>query len=1222
VCDEHKKVLSDLVYYWGSEEDHSELRLRCSTTPEDDAVQATPSQAQSNANPSNTHNRGHGKEPQELPLDSSDRHAQGDKLGEIGEKMNDPSNTTNPTDSELQVGMFLMLANACRSDYQSSGILNSLEQAINAQHQALLLVEDRNLIKPGLLDALGISLSNRFERLGKLADLNEAIEYWTRAVNLTPDSRAARPGYLNNLGLSWWKRYHLLGDHEDLDRAIAYQTQVMQLAAEDHPDKPGFLNNLGNSWMSRFRLLGDTTDINKAITYQTQAVGLAPQGYPHKAVLLNNLGSSMFCRYARLGDSADLDKEIEFKSQAVQLTPEIHPNKPAFLSSLGHSLFHRYERLGNLVDLDKAIEYKSQAIQSTPQHHLNKPDWLNTLGRWEWCRFERAGRLTDVDKAIEHNMQAIRLTPETHKSRPQYLSDLGCSRMRRFERVGDLSDLDRAIEHQTQAIQLTPEGHKYRAEYLCNLGHSLRRRFERLDDLADVDKAIRLQQLAVHLIPEGQIDKHIALMNLGCSWSSRFQRLEQPADIDKAIEYQAEAVRLAPDNHPDKQMYLNSLGHSWARRSVILGEPAGLDKAIQCQTEAVQLTPEDHPDKPRNLNNLGNSFAYRYSKFGNLTDLDKDIEYHAHAVRLTPEGHRGKPDHLHNLGDALVRRFAQLGQRADLESARISFQRGAELVVTNPETQIKCARKWGDCALRLDISPLEACQRSFALIPHLVWVGMTIQDRYRTLTQISDFASQAASWAVSVQYYDLAIEWLEEGRSIVWNQILQLRTPFDDLAVADPGLASRFKGIASELEGAGLRTKALASGTSIESQLGLEHQAHHHRHLAAQWELLLAEARQLPGLNNFLRPRKIEELREAASTGPLVIINTHPSRCDALIIFPGHEDVVHIPLDRFSQTKAVECRAQMLSLIGHRGDGDKARGFKRYSKIVNPREQLRPLVVLWLDVVGPVLDALACTRKLPDHELPHITWCATGALSFLPLHAAGPYDGLSPNAFDLVVSSYTPTLSALLSRSTHTAETHAGVLAVGQANTPGLSRLPKTVEELEIVKKYTGTNPFQQLDGTQATIDATLSAMEAHCWVHLACHATQNRVNPSQSAFYLHDGELTLEAITKRAFKNKGLAFLSACQTATGDDELPDEATHLAAGMLMAGYPSVIATMWSIMDDDAPEITEEVYAELIQDENMDHTNAARALHKAVGKLREKVGLESVGRWAPFVHIGA
>lgn len=126
--------------------------------------------------------------------------------------------------------------------------------------------------------------------------------------------------------------------------------------------------------------------------------------------------------------------------------------------------------------------------------------------------------------------------------------------------------------------------------------------------------------------------------------------------------------------------------------------------------------------------------------------------------------------------------------------------------------------------------------------------------------------------------------------------------------------------------------------------------------------------------------------------------------------------------------------------------------------------------------------------------------------------------------------------------------------------------------------------------------------MEKYNWVHLACHPTQNKKDPAQSAFLLHDGNLSLANITQRSFKNKGLAFLSACQTATGDKQLPDEAVHLAAGMQMAGYPSVIGTMWSIRDEDVPEVARQVYAGLLKDGRMDASRAARALHEAVVKL--------------------
>lgn len=36
---------------------------------------------------------------------------------------------------------------------------------------------------------------------------------------------------------------------------------------------------------------------------------------------------------------------------------------------------------------------------------------------------------------------------------------------------------------------------------------------------------------------------------------------------------------------------------------------------------------------------------------------------------------------------------------------------------------------------------------------------------------------------------------------------------------------------------------------------------------------------------------------------------------------------------------------------------------------------------------------------------------------------------------------------------------------------------------------------------------------------------------------------------------------------------------------------------------------------------MNHRDAARALHEAVGKLREKVGEKAFERWAAFIHIG-
>lgn len=145
--------------------------------------------------------------------------------------------------------------------------------------------------------------------------------------------------------------------------------------------------------------------------------------------------------------------------------------------------------------------------------------------------------------------------------------------------------------------------------------------------------------------------------------------------------------------------------------------------------------------------------------------------------------------------------------------------------------------------------------------------------------------------------------------------------------------------------------------------------------------------------------------------------------------------------------------------------------------------------------------------------------------------------------------------------------------------------------------------------------------MEDYTWVHLACHAIQDIRDPTDSALFLADGKLSLAEIAQRSLKHGGLAFLSACQTAVGHRELPEEAIHLAAGMIMAGYTTVIGSMWSIKDKHAPLIAERVYAGLLEGGVPDSRRAAKALHEAVGYLRTEVGEDKYEDWAPFVHIG-
>ncbi|QRV90313.1 aromatic di-alanine and TPR containing protein [Ceratobasidium sp. AG-Ba] len=184
--------------------------------------------------------------------------------------------------------------------------------------------------------------------------------------------------------------------------------------------------------------------------------------------------------------------------------------------------------------------------------------------------------------------------------------------------------------------------------------------------------------------------------------------------------------------------------------------------------------------------------------------------------------------------------------------------------------------------------------------------------------KVRDLAAEAAAWAISADLYSLALEWLEQGRSVVWGQTLQLRMPVQDLALADPKLAQKLQDMACWLDTAG--STPTPQSYNIDSRTNSMSYTEHYHRLALEWDELLEQSRLLPGFHDFMRPLKWEELRRAAHDGPVVVINTHETQCDALIILPNVDDVMHVLLTGVSTKQLDELSKQALSLAGQRGN--------------------------------------------------------------------------------------------------------------------------------------------------------------------------------------------------------------------------------------------------------------------------------------------------------------
>ncbi|PVF92657.1 hypothetical protein CPB86DRAFT_801846 [Serendipita vermifera] len=974
----------------------------------------------------------------------------------------------------------------------------------------------------------------------------------------------------------------------------------------------------GKTAYDDFRWHGKLERLEQAISRYRTAIQVISEGDPRVPGILNSLGIFLQSRFEQLGCLDDINEAIERLQIAILLTPDDDPDKPSGLTNLGSALIRRFERLGTLDDLDKAVQHQEAAVHSTPDGDPKMSIRLNNLGTSLKARFERFGGLNDIGDAIVRLQRAVNITPDTDPAKPSRLSNLGGVLYARFLQSGDIADIDGAVAQMQLAASLTPDNNPSKSGRLSNLGSSLQVRFKRLGNIADLDNAILYQQQAINLRPDSHPNKSTSLNNLGNSLKIRFHQLENRADLDNAILRYQKAVTLTPVGHPAKAIWLNNIGGSLGERFNSFGNLDDINDAIVQLQMAVDLTPDKHPNKSTYLGNLGTYLRDKFIRLGNVTDLDNAIKNEEQALKLTPMSHSNRALRLSNLSTSLLYRFNQFHDLGDAKMAILHSSTAAMSPNGAPTSRFRAAELWIRLASRINHDSLLAAYGCVLdLMPLVAWLGLPIADRHHYLMQIGVMARDAASAAISAEQFDKALKWLEQGRSIVWTQILQLRTPVDQLREVDPELAGRLLRV-SRLLDHGSQPITFSDGKSSS----IEEEGRQYRALTVEWESIIKQIRSLPDFKDFLRPPHLSQLMDVAHSRPVVVFNIAKTRCDALALLPELDDVIHIPLPNITSDRVTELRDELKDHLYSSGIRMRnTRAAMKFSDYSGEEDCRRILAELWNSIVRPVLDALAFSPH--PAVLPRIWWCATGPLAFLPIHAAGLY---GPNSGDsqitnYVISSYAHTLSTLLDPPKSRITSSFNLLSVIQPSAPGASSILHTKQELECIRRHTTGRDHVVLEGEAGTKKQVMRGMQECNWLHLTCHGIQVPDEPTKSALLLEDGHLRLEEIIRLDLPHAEFGFLSACQTTTGDENLSEEAAHIAGGMLLAGYRSVVATMWSIQDELAPLVTDEFYRHIMREgERPDPRKAAEALHMSVQKLRQQPGVQLTD-WIPFVHLG-
>ncbi|KAG1738395.1 CHAT domain-containing protein [Suillus paluster] len=1151
--------------------------------------------------------------------------------------------------------------------YRHKGHVDDLTTAMAYYRGALELCPAESPSYAMVLMNVGIVLQHSFERDGDLQNLDAAIERFSAALTACPENHPTRSSLLANYAGALYMRFAQRGDTNDLEYSIALYTNSLANQPPTHLYRFSSLRSLGNALLTRFNVNGVPEDLDLAITHIASSMALCGPSHPEHIPVLMSLINCLIVRYKERGDINDLDAAVEHSEVAIQVCPRENTDYFRLLTHANNALSTRFSRRQDVGDLKRIIDCCNSALKDVPHHYaaqilaMDRADALllryfhegsmddleHTISCYQdmmqdlskdhpafsraliqlasalRARFEQNGKADDINCAIDHYRTASEACPPGHIDHSAAFSGLGNTLLLRYLIFSPLDDLDESIVHLTHIVEARASvtNHPEYPRGLANLAHAIFVRFQIQHNITDLDIAVNYLHLARD--HPNQSEGHIFSYHLATVLSTRYNERKDIDDLQESIKLFETALPMFSPHNPHGLHLRRNLARSLHKMYLERRMIDDLNAAIAHFEAYLTISPDDHIDLPLTLVWLAGCRHMRAVVDKDDDDFQNALVLLATASEKLPKGH-SQFFPIYSLYTIIYRDYHTLTKDTSwLEMAFQYHDLASSASGIRTWEQLTAALGWRtDADIFHHPSALEAYKTSMKLLDRHIMDTPTISGRYKAmlsgiLRDTSSLAADATACAISEGDLELAVELSEQGRGLLWSQMSRFRATIDDLrAVDDEGcrLADEFEFLSAQL---GRRQSDFSSISIVAQSLRrtqLEQEARRYRQLTSQWEVLVAKIQQKQGFAYFLNPMSYKELKAAAIAGPVVIINASVKRCDGIIVTEdGPPRLIPLP---------------HASLAGISTTSDDFRNVLRNTAGVGEEKmrekQLIPVLRrLWDSVLAPIVEELLTI--VPKGS--RVWWCPTSKLTSMPIHAAGPYCKGASNMPNIYVSSYTPTLSALIrsrrQNASKVASKSSSFVSIGQSKPnsgSGERELGAVGVELELVKSLVPPSmSYSEVSEDEGTVSGAIQALQSNSWVHLACHGKQDLVQPFDSSFALRDKPLRLLDIIQAELENPEFAFLSACHTAVGDKNTPDEVIHLAAGMQFSGFRGVIGTMWAVDDTTAHLMVKEFYDAMFSGK-IDCTNAARALNKASKAVdKNKVPMD---QRVVFIHIGA
>jgi len=756
---------------------------------------------------------------------------------------------------------------------------------------------------------------------------------------------------------------------------------------------------------------------------------------------------------------------------------------------LTQRLIDRFYTTGAAADLRHAVAAVREAGRSaTGEAALrNRADLADLL----LSGYRTTGSRMDLDECVElyrellaQHVVAASVDGARRERRARLLSQLSGALVFRFEYGGNQADLDDSIAAMRESVALTPASgaETVRAGRLSGLTGKLIARAELIGSLTDINEAITAGTEAVRLfrtLPD-QTTLPSVLSNFAGAHRHRYQMRGDAADLDAALDALRRMLALSPEGAPDHVTAMSNLGsclmiaHSAGRE--------GLDEGITLIRAALEGTQPGHPQHYSRSVNLANALLLRWLRTHGRQDLDETVALL--RAQLATEDNRAtrrrRADSMRLLAIALTSLHQETPNPEAAREAALLYAGYARSSLGPATHQIQAAYWWAKLSeeqgdMDGPDGALAAWSLAVRLLPVIGWRGLGRSDQESQLSESIGTASAAAACALDAGRPELAVEFLEQGRSVLWTQLLQSRAEAGALARLPTELTAELRQVGAALEA------AAASPETPSDRLVA---------LARRWDALVEQGGSELGDESPFAPPRYDTLARAAVGGPVVLVNVSARRRDAIVVFPPPAVPLVIPLPDLDLADTARRATEYLKAVHDQGSA------QPQGHVALQMTMASMLEWLWETVAKPVFDRLGLIDDGSGVPGKRIWWCPTGLLTLLPLHAAGIVGG-TDGTWRRVIPSYTPTLQALARTHQDGAPAAFGedggrLLTVAVSHSPGQPPLRHVVAEAAgIAGRFPGLS-HTALVNAEATRERVRCELADCSWAHFACHGRQS----------------------------------------------------------------------------------------------------------------------------------